>query len=105
VRLVSRANSPTDTRPWLDDRRRLGVHVERIVLRSQSEVQDIPIDHPSLSRGWWAVERDGVALRRWTNGDAVLPLSSSSDRTILEIRAGSCGMTYLAAANHCRLAA
>src|SRR4029077_20709181 len=31
-RLVSRAGSPTDTRPWLEDRRRLGVYVERIVL-------------------------------------------------------------------------
>ena len=33
VRLVSRAQSPTEARPWLEDRRRLGVRVKRIVLR------------------------------------------------------------------------
>src|SRR5262249_7951066 len=33
VRLVSRAASPTDAQPWLEDRRRLGVYVKRIVQR------------------------------------------------------------------------
>ena len=60
VRLVSRAGSPTDTRPWLEDRRCLGVYVERIVLRGASEVREVPLDHPGLSQGWWAVEQDGA---------------------------------------------
>jgi hypothetical protein len=34
------------------------------------------LDHPSLTEGWWAVERDGQVMSRWTNGDAVLPLPS-----------------------------
>src|ERR1700719_3865471 len=50
VRLVSRAGSPTDARPWLDDRRCLGVHVERIVLRAATELQEVPVDHPGLSK-------------------------------------------------------
>ena len=85
VRLVSRAGAPTDARPWLDDRRRLGVHVERIVLRGASEVREVPLDHPDLSQGWWAVERDGTAMRRWTDGDAVLPLPAVDGATMLEI--------------------
>ena len=57
VRLVSRAGSPTDARPWLEDRRCLGVNVERITVRGASEVRDIALDNPGLSQGWWAVER------------------------------------------------
>jgi hypothetical protein len=59
VQLVSRAQSPTEARPWLDDRRRLGGRVKRIVLRGVDERREIPVDHPDLTRGWWAVERDG----------------------------------------------
>jgi Hint domain len=97
ARLVSRAAAPSDTRPWLDDRRRLGVRVARLVLRSREELHDIPLDHPCLATGWWAVERDGTALHRWTDGDAVLPLPATSGSSMLEVRvAGS--VTYLAAA-------
>ena len=97
IRLVSLASSPTDVQPWLEDRRRLGVYVERIVLRSGHDVQEVPVDHPGLTQGWWAVERNGMALRRWTDGDAVLPLSVTDGPAILEIRATSSGMTYLSA--------
>ena len=97
VRLVSRAASPTDTRPWLEDRRCLGVYVERILLRGASEMLEIPLDHPALSEGWWTAEQDGTALRRWTAGDAVLPLPPIDGPTMLEIRAGNAGMAYLTA--------
>jgi Hint domain len=90
VRLASRAQSPTEARPWLDDRRRLGVRVKRIVLRGADELREIPVDHPDLSRGWWAVERDGQLMSRWTNGEAVLPLPEMSGHVMLEIHlAGS----------------
>ena len=46
VRLVSRAQSPTEARPWLSDQRRLGVRVKRIVLRDGDETREIPMDHP-----------------------------------------------------------
>ena len=94
VRLLSRAQSPTDARPWLEDRRHLGVRVKRIVLRSADELREIPVDHPDLTRGWWAVERDGQAMSRWTDGEAVLPLPAMSGTVMLEIHlAGS--MTYV----------
>ena len=85
VRLVSRASAPADARPWLDDRRRLGVRLARIVLRDAAEVREISVDHPDLQQGWWAVERDGTAMGRWTDGDAVLPLPAVHGVTMLEI--------------------
>jgi hypothetical protein len=96
VRLVSRAAAPTDVRPWLEDRRRLGVYVGRIVLRSGDEARETPIDHPDLMHGWWNVESAGTTLRRWTSGDAVLPLPVMDGPAMLEIRAGNGGMAYLA---------
>jgi hypothetical protein len=85
VRLISQAATPTDARPWLEDRRRLGVRVARLVVRGGDELCDIPLDHPSLVSGWWATERDGMALRRWTDGSAVLPLPAVRGVAILEI--------------------
>jgi len=82
-----------------DDRRSLGVCVERIVLRGANELRVVPVDHPGLLQGWWAVEHDGTALRRWTEGDALLPLPALDGPMILEIRASNGGMTYLASAN------
>jgi Hint domain-containing protein len=94
VRLMSHSAAPTDVRPWLEDRRRLGLYVERIVLRSVDEVQEVPVDHPNLSHGWWAVEPDGPTLRRWTDGNAVLPLPAMDGPTMLEVRAGSADLLY-----------
>ena len=69
------------------------MRVKRIVLRGANEVREIPVDHPDLSRGWWAVERDGQVMSRWTDGDAVLPLPAMPGAAMLEIHlAGS--MTY-----------
>ncbi len=94
LQLVSRAASPADTKPWMEDRRRLGVYVEQIRLRDLDDVTDVPLDHPSLSQGWWAVERSGSELRRWTSGTAVLPLPQLSGPAVLEIAAGSSGLAY-----------
>jgi Hint domain len=105
VRVVSRAGAPTGIQPWLEDRRCLGVHVARIVLRGAHEVQDVPVDHPVLFQGWWAAEQDGMALRRWTNGDAVVPLPSFEHPAILEIHASNSGMAYLTSADRDRRAA
>jgi hypothetical protein len=94
VRLVSRAQSPTEARPWLEDRRKLGVRVKRIVLRGADELREIPVDHPGLTKGWWALERDGQVMSRWTDGDAVLPLLSMAGDVILEIHLAE-AMTYV----------
>ncbi len=94
VRLVSRAQSPTEARPWLGDRRRLGVRVKRIVLRGAGEMREVPVDHPDLTRGWWAVEQDGPMLSRWTDGEAVLPLPPIRGHGVLEIHLAG-AMTFV----------
>jgi hypothetical protein len=85
VRLLSRAQAPSEARPWLDDRRRLGVRVNRIVLRGMDDLREIPMDHPDLTNGWWDIERDGQAMSRWTNGDAVVPLPKMAGPVMLEL--------------------
>ena len=95
IRVVSRSGRPTDVRPWAEDRRDLGVYVERITLTDRTgEVHDIPLDHPALSQGWWAPENCGILLRRWTNGDAVVPLPPFLAPAILEIQASSDRIAY-----------
>ena len=94
VRLVSHAQSPTEARPWLEDRRRLGVRVSRIVLRGAKDVREIPVDHPDLSRGWWDVERDGLMMSRWTDGEAVLPVPPMRGHVVLEIHLAG-AMTFV----------
>jgi hypothetical protein len=85
VRLLSRAQSPTEARPWLDDRRRLGVCVKRIVLRGMDELREVPMDHLGLTTGWWDIERDGQMMSRWTDGDAVVPLPKMGGPVMLEL--------------------
>jgi autotransporter passenger strand-loop-strand repeat protein len=77
IELVSRATRPCDLRPWVEDRRRLGVMVSRLTLRSGKQAVTIPLDHPRLTHGWWDLERDGCTLWRWTDGHALIePLDS-----------------------------
>jgi antigen 43 len=87
ARLVSRAAAPCDRQPWVEDRRRLGVMVSRLTLRCGDVVEPIPLDHPMLVDGWWAVEGAARRLWRWTNGDAALPLAYDDD-AILEVELG-----------------
>ena len=94
MRLVSRAQAPTVARPWLEDRRRLGVRVSRMTLRGEDELREIPMDHPDLAKGWWAVERDYQSMSRWTDGDAVVPLPKMDGRVVLEIHLAE-RMTYI----------
>lgn len=85
IRLLSRSARPCDTRPWIEDRRRLGVMLRRITLRQQGNLRVIQPDDPMLTDGWWAAERHGTSLSRWTNGDAVVPLRDATDIIEIEI--------------------
>ncbi len=85
VRLLSRSASPHGLRPWIEDRRRLGVSVRKLTLRRAEARETVPLDHPGLRDGWWQPERDGVAMRRWTNGAADLPLPAGGP-AVLEVR-------------------
>jgi hypothetical protein len=84
VRLVSHAAAPHIGRPWLDDRRLLGVSVGRIIISDGTACIEIAVDDPALTDGWHAAERVGDRLWRWTNGNAHLPLPDGV--RLLEIR-------------------
>ncbi|MGE0418313.1 MAG: Hint domain-containing protein [Acetobacteraceae bacterium] len=73
LRLRSRSAFPTDARPWIDDRRRLGIFVERLTWIGLDGPHDIALDTDELRDGWWQVEQEGRLLRRWTDGNARLP--------------------------------
>ncbi len=78
IRLSSRSGYPTDARPWLDDRRKLGVCLARIICQETIGPREIPLDHPDLTEGWWQVEATPNQSRRWTNGDALLVVPSAT---------------------------
>jgi hypothetical protein len=88
VRLVSRHAIPAEIMPFQADARRLGVAVRRLVLRGPVHRTDLPPDHPALSAGWHAPERDGRILWRWTTGDAQLDLPPQAHPTLLEVHLG-----------------
>lgn len=78
VWLTSRSAVPSEAMPWVSDDRRLGVSLKRLTLRSGTSVVPIALDDPALGDGWWDAEwHSPTVLRRWTNGDAVVPLSVS----------------------------
>ena len=83
VRIHSRASQANEVRPWVDDRRRLGVCLKRIMAHASPGNWDIPVDHPVLCEGWWRPEGEGRLLCRWTNGNALLPLIE--DAHLLEL--------------------
>ena len=73
ARLQSRSAVPAALRPWREDRRLLGVMVQRLTVRLAHAVTDLALDDPRLDDGWWKPEHADGALWRWTDGDAVLP--------------------------------
>ena len=95
LRLVSRAQRPAEARPWLNDPRRLGMRVSRIVLRGADETREVAMDDPGFARGWWEIEHDGPVMSRWTDGEAILPLPPVRGSILLEIHLAG-AMTYTA---------
>jgi hypothetical protein len=43
------------------------------------------MDYPGLTKGWWAIERDGQMMSRWTDGGAVVRLPEMAGHVMLEI--------------------
>ena len=75
MRLVSRSAAANALTPWVSDSRRLGVQLSSVVWRRQGEVCPVALDNLAPGDGWWAPEWHGAAtLRRWTGGNARLPL-------------------------------
>ena len=70
------------------------MRVKRLVLRGANEAREVPVDHPDLNQGWWAIEQDGPMMSRWTDGEAVLPLPTMRGRVVLEIHLAG-AMTFV----------
>ena len=83
VRLVSRSAKANQTKPWIEDRRTLGLMISRILLRRGSDTRHLALDDPRLQSGWWNVERDAASLWRWTNGCAEVPIPPGAN--VLEV--------------------
>ena len=85
--LMSRAARPSLERPWVEDRRMLGVRVGLLRLRRGQEDRAIPLDLPLYGPGWWATEPDTGGPRRWTDGAALIPLLEQDSETpaVLEV--------------------
>ncbi len=81
TRLLSRAAVPAQAvGPFMDDRRRLGVAVERLVLWTGLREQVVPASELAMS-GW----HDSEGPLRWTDGDAALDLPCAGGETFLDI--------------------
>jgi Hint domain len=100
VHLVSRSAVPSETRPWVDDRRRLGVRIGRITVQDEAELTEVALDSPALGKGWWAVETEGLGATRWTDGAAQLhlPPGAGSGRVLILRLAGF--TSYPSASTH-----
>lgn len=82
VRLLSNSAVPADVvGPFVDDRRRLGVAIDQIVLRHGPEKQELSMSGMNLD-GWHAMEHD----RRWMNGNASLAVPVADIDTFLDIQ-------------------
>ena len=81
TRLLSRAAVPAEAvGPFVDDRRRLGIAVEKLVLWTGLREQVLPAG--GLAMNGWHGSEDGI---RWTDGNAGLDLPRAGDETFLDI--------------------
>ncbi|MGE0226832.1 MAG: polysaccharide pyruvyl transferase family protein, partial [Acetobacteraceae bacterium] len=79
VRLLSRKAQPGEGSVGTfglvaEDRRRLGVGVQEIVVSRGDATVVIAPDHRGLDHGWWPVEGAPGKQWRWTNGAAIVPV-------------------------------
>ncbi len=86
VRLVSRAAVPAELRPWIEDRRRLGVMIKGLAWHGAAATIPVGLDDPELTDGWWLAEHDDTVTWRWTDGSAALVLPDGPG--VLEVTVG-----------------
>ncbi len=82
----SRSAVPSEVGTHSGDHRQLGVAVTRMRLTNAGDLQELPVDHPTLRHGWHAVEQDSNRIWRWTNGAALVPLPAPVETgTLVEL--------------------
>jgi hypothetical protein len=95
VRLASRTGVPSDLTPYLGDDRQLGVAVRRIVVRTGKDMAEVALDNPALNAGWYQPERNEAVTWRWTDGNAILPVSTTAAPAMVEIQVVGTAIQYL----------
>jgi Hint domain len=92
VRILSRTSIPAAIGAG-DDKRRLGVNVSSLTLRSDVTTITVEHTHPLLTEGFHRAE----ATHRWTDGNARIPpefLACFEDNFIIEVRLLNQGLAY-----------
>jgi hypothetical protein len=87
VVIASRAASPWQRRPWIDDRRRLGVAIANISCTTiDGACHTLALDGAAIGDGWHGLETpEGHPPFRWTNGAAVLRLPTRTLSVMLTV--------------------
>jgi hypothetical protein len=75
VRLRSRYGVPKRMYPDTMDDRTLGVFVGEMVFADAARRVELGAEDPALTEGWWDLEYADTSARRWTDGDALLPIT------------------------------
>lgn len=86
VRIVSDHARPSDTMPWLDDRRRLGMAVEGLQALLEDGSRQV-LTLPDDASGWYEAERAAGATWRWSDGAGEIVLPPGCVGITLRIRA------------------
>jgi hypothetical protein len=83
--IISRSGVPAEIGATASDRRRLGVMVERIILRQPGRSLEIPLDTIPMDDGFYPLEHEAERRWRWTNGNArlTIPNGFAHDGTVL----------------------
>lgn len=88
ARLRSNHSAPADLRPWLDDRRQLGVAVASIDAWSAPDSftpHPFSLDLLASDAGWWPVEHNAERRWRWTDGDAAIDVPSGCRHLVVTV--------------------
>ncbi len=84
--IASRHTSPWASKPWIDDRRELGVAVASVTVLSDTGLAEVALTGEAAVAGWYAPERDEAGQTwRWTNGAGVLALPSGTGARWVEV--------------------
>ncbi len=86
VAILSRAGIPAGRDPQDGDCRTLGVRLHAVFLNERF----VPLDAPSLVRGFYPLEKSTESAWRWTDGCGVLALRPSSAPLALRLRIAEC---------------
>jgi hypothetical protein len=94
--IASRAAVPAEIAASNPDHRRLGVMIERILLRRPGWQHDIPLAELPDGHGFHPLERNATNTWRWTDGHARLPLPPTQAPLLIDLHIAAAQPSWLA---------